>query len=105
MCYMVFFFRNKSIMEIFSNPTSCTYYYMDKCGHCKKFTPEWDRFVRNYTGDIKFKKVESEQAREDIEKYNITGFPTVLIMDDAGESQEYNGPRTKDGLEEYFGKM
>ena len=99
------FFRNSSIMESFGNPTSCTYYYMTNCGHCKTFTPEWDNFVQNYTGNIKFKKVEMNQAGKDIEKYNIKGFPTVLIMDDAGETKEYDGPRTSGGLKKYFESM
>lgn len=99
------FFRNSSIMESFGNPTSCTYYYMTNCGHCKTFTPEWDKFVQNYTGNIKFTKVEMNQAGKDIEKYNIKGFPTVLIMDDAGETKEYDGPRTSDGLKKYFENM
>ena len=99
------FFRNTSIMENFGNPTSCTYYYMTNCGHCKTFTPEWDKFVQNYTGKIVFKKVEMNQAGKDIEKYNIKGFPTVLIMDEAGETKEYYGPRTSDGLKKYFENM
>jgi len=99
------FFRSSSIMENFGNPTSCTYYYMTNCGHCKTFTPEWDKFVQNYTGSIKFKKVEMSQAGKDIEKYNIKGFPTVLIMDDAGETKEYDGPQTSDGLKKYFENM
>ena len=99
------FFRNSSIMESFGNPTSCTYYYMTNCGHCKTFTPEWDKFVQNYTGNIEFKKVEMNQAGNDIEKYNIKGFPTVLIMDDAGETKEYYGPRTSAGLKKYFENM
>ena len=99
------FFRNTSIMENFGNPTSCTYYYMTNCGHCKTFTPEWDKFVQNYTGKIVFKKVEMNQAGKDFEKYNIKGFPTVLIMDEAGETKEYDGPRTSDGLKKYFENM
>jgi thiol-disulfide isomerase/thioredoxin len=104
MIYYIFF-RNSSIMESFGNPTTCTYYYMTNCGHCKTFTPEWDKFVQNYTGNIKFKKVEMNQAGKDIEKYNIKGFPTVLIMDDAGETKEYDGPRTSAGLKKYFENM
>ena len=96
------FFRNTSIMENFGNPTSCTYYYMTNCGHCKTFTPEWDKFVQNYTGKIVFKKVEMNQAGNDIEKYNIKGFPTVLLVDEQGETKEYDGPRTSDGLNNFF---
>ena len=96
------FFRNNSIIDNFGNPVSCTYYYMDNCGYCKKFTPEWDKFVQNYKGDIKFKKVDMRDAESDIKKYKIKGFPTVLIMDEAGETKEYDGERTSDGLNKYF---
>ena len=99
------FMYSGSGVENFGNPSSCTYYYMTNCGHCKTFTPEWDKFVQNYTGKIVFKKVEMNQAGKDIEKYNIKGFPTVLIMDEAGETKEYDGPRTSDGLKKYFENM
>ena len=32
-------------------------------------------------------------AASDVEKYNIKGFPTVLLIDDQGETKEYDGPR------------
>jgi thiol-disulfide isomerase/thioredoxin len=99
------FFRNTSFIDNFGNPVSCTYYYMDNCGYCKKFTPEWDKFVKNYKGNIKFKKINMQNAETDIEKYNIKGFPTVLIMDEEGEVKEYDGDRTSAGLEKYFKDM
>lgn len=99
------FFRKVSMFETFGNPASCTYYYMTNCGHCKQFTPEWDKFVQNYRGDVKMRKVEMNEAGDDLEKYNIKGFPTVLIMDESGETKEYDGPRTADGLNKYFLNM
>ena len=45
--YFLFFRRNSS-MENFGNPSTCTYYYMEQCGHCKRFSPEWDNFVQSY---------------------------------------------------------
>jgi len=99
------YFRKVSMFETFGNPASCTYYYMTNCGHCKRFTPEWDQFVQNYTGNIKMKKVEMSEAGDDLEKYNIKGFPTVLVMDKSGETKEYDGPRTSDGLNKYFMNM
>ena len=99
------FFRNSSFIDNFGNPVSCTYYYMDNCGYCKKFTPEWDKFVKEYKGDIKFKKVNMRDAEADIKKYDIKGFPTVLIMDEEGKIKEYDGDRTSEGLEKYFKNM
>ena len=61
--------------KISGNPTSCTYYYMTNCGHCKSFTPQWDAFVAQYNGPVKMKKVEMNDAGSDLQKYKINGFP------------------------------
>lgn len=99
--YLGYLLRS-TITENFGNPVSCTYYYMNNCGHCKRFTPEWDDFVQSYTGNIKLRKVEASDAGDDLQKYNIKGFPTVLLIDDAGETKEFNGPRTSDGLKTFL---
>ena len=41
-------------------------------------------------------------AGDDLKKYNINGFPTVLIIDENGKTQTYDGPRTESGLMAYF---
>ena len=100
---VIYFASNFSInVENFGNPASCTYYYMNNCGHCKTFTPEWDKFVKTYTGPVTLKKVEASEAGDDLEKYNIQGFPTVLFLDDAGNSKTYEGPRTSEGLNKFI---
>jgi len=96
------FMYSGSGIENFGNPSSCTYYYMTNCGHCKSFTPEWDEFVKTYTGHVTLKKVEASEAGDALEKYNIQGFPTVLFLDDAGNSQIYEGPRTSEGLNKFI---
>ena len=101
--YIIFYTRSSK--ENFGNPSSCTYYYMTNCGHCKRFTPEWDQFVASYNGPVRMRKVEMNQAGSDLEKYNIKGFPTVLIIDEQGETKEYDGPRTSDGLNNFFLSM
>lgn len=97
----VVFIKN-SYKENFGNPSSCTYYHMTNCGHCKRFTPEWDKFVSSYKGPVKMRKVEMNDAGDDLNKYNINGFPTVLVIDENGETKNYEGPRTKDGLMSFF---
>ncbi len=98
--HMMFF--RQTYAENFGNPTSCTYYYMTNCGHCKSFTPEWDSFVAEYNGPVKMKKVEMNDAGSDLQKYKIDGFPTVLIIDENGDTETYDGPRTSAGLKSYF---
>ena len=99
------FVRQSSPMENFGNPATLTYYYMENCGHCKRFTPEWDTFVQNYTGQVKLRKVEMNEAGGDIEKYNINGFPTILAVDENGDKKDYDGPRTSEGLTKFLNGM
>ncbi len=99
------FFSQSTNMENFGNPTTLTYYYMENCGHCKRFAPEWDTFVQNYTGTVKLRKVEMNEAGDDLEKYNISGFPTVIAVDENGDKKEYDGPRTAEGLNKFLDSM
>ena len=99
------FVRQSSPMENFGNPATLTYYYMENCGHCKRFAPEWDTFVQNYTGQVKLRKVEMNEAGGDLEKYNINGFPTILAVDENGDKKDYDGPRTSEGLTKFLDGM
>lgn len=99
---IIFMFMYSSKPENFGNPASCTYYYMNNCGHCKRFSPEWDDFVQSYNGPVRLKKIEMNDASSDLEKYNIQGFPTILFLDEEGNSKFYEGPRTSDGLNKFI---
>jgi len=100
--FVVMYSISRSHVENFGNPASCTYYYMTNCGHCTRFTPEWDEFVKTYTGPVKLKKVEASEAGNDLKKYNIQGFPTILFLDDEGNNEIYEGPRTSEGLNKFI---
>lgn len=95
-------FKKKTSVENFGNPASCTYYYMEQCGHCKRFSPEWDTFVQTYIGPVKVRKVDMSEAGDDLEKYNISGFPTILIVDENGDHMDYDGPRTSEALTKFL---
>ena len=102
----MFFFKPRSFSENFRNrvPVSCTYYYMEQCGHCKRFNPEWETFVQTYSGNVKLRKVSATEAGKDLEKYDITGFPTILIVYENGEHEDYTGPRTSEALIKFLNK-
>lgn len=99
------FFTQSMSMENFGNPTTLSYYYMENCGHCKRFNPEWDTFVQNYTGPVRLRKVEMNEAGSDLEKYNINGFPTVIVVDENGDKKDYDGTRTSEGLTNFLNNM
>ena len=88
-------------LENFSNPKKLVYFHMDTCGHCKKFNPEWDKFAASYKGPLEVKKVERKEAGDDLEKYKIKGFPSILLIDEQDNTKEFEGDRTVSGLEKF----
>lgn len=80
---------------------SLVLFYADWCGHCKKFIPEWDKLSESWENDnnnIKLFKVECGKPNENkehleiMEKYNIKGYPSIMIFEN-GSASEYTGNR------------
>jgi len=65
--------------------------------------PVWDEFAEKYNGDLKLKKLEREEAGDDmLAKYKVQGFPTILLLDEQGNKKEFQGDRTVSGLESFI---
>jgi thiol-disulfide isomerase/thioredoxin len=70
---------------------------MDGCPHCDSFSPIWDEFKQD--SPIATHKIESKDAGAMMEKYKISGFPTILLLDENNNKlKELDGERTIDGL-------
>tara|TARA_Y100000590_G_C15469894_1_gene919761 strand:- start:307 stop:687 length:381 start_codon:yes stop_codon:yes gene_type:complete len=96
-------FRIPYIEGFESKPSELVFYHMDGCGHCKKMKPEWDQFVKNNTTSIATRSVEQGEARDEVTKHGITGFPTLLLLDSDGNKLDtYDGDRTATALESYL---
>tara|TARA_Y100001935_G_C17028364_1_gene371242 strand:+ start:198 stop:614 length:417 start_codon:yes stop_codon:yes gene_type:complete len=91
-----------SYLENFGNPKELVYFHMNGCGHCKRFSPVWQEFSDNYKGDLKLKKLERNEAGDLLQKYEIQGFPTILLIDEQGNKKEFQGDRTIQGLEAFI---
>lgn len=93
-------FKLFSSIEGFSiNAVKVNYYYMDGCGHCETFSPLWDEFTSSYKGPLQFQKINMKDAEDDLKKYEIDGFPTVVLIDENGNYEHYKGERTIGGLQ------
>lgn len=88
-------------------------FYAPWCGHCKTFKPEFEKATSAMNGKmskgdktqgkkVRFEKVNCDDNAELGKKYNISGYPTVKILNDDGTDIEYNGDRTFDGLKKYL---
>lgn len=73
--------------------------HMRGCPHCVKLIPEWEVFVSKNNTGIKTKSVERSEDPALVKKHNVTGFPTILLLDSQGNKiKDYKGPRTANGL-------
>ena len=91
-------------IENFENEKSkkLVYFYMKGCGHCEKFSPIWDEFSNNNKSSIKTYKLERTEAGDKINKYDIKGFPTILLIGENNEKiKEYDDQRTVEALTKF----
>jgi thiol-disulfide isomerase/thioredoxin len=95
---IVFVFMKRH--EGFESKVVLSYFYLPSCGWCKKFNPEWDKFVAMVEKDkldIVTRKVNAEEAKEEVMKEKIEGFPHVHIVKD-GKRKDFEFNRTAEDL-------
>ena len=80
-------------------------FFMEGCGHCKEFKPEWKKFTKSCKKNPKNALVATipQELLGDIEGINtdIEGFPTVRLIK-SGKSRDYSGPRESGALSQFL---
>lgn len=103
-------FKSNKLFENFStssNKYTVEYYYMNNCGYCTSFKPEWDNFTEMVDklgssasfdyATYNISNTDPDGARAN--KFSITGTPTVIITDISDNLvATYNGDRTASDL-------
>ena len=83
-------------------------FYADWCPHCVSFKPDYKKAMselngNNYKGKkLRFVMVDCDKYKSLAKENNVSGFPTVKILNDNGSSEEYDGERSFEGLTSYF---
>ena len=57
--------------------------YAPWCGPCKMIAPLLDKLAEHYAGRLHFFKVNVDEAQETAARYEITGVPTLLLINRA----------------------
>lgn len=86
--------------EGLSNQKEFVLIHMKDCGHCKTLMPEWQEASKNNKSGINMRAVEmnEDDGPELCKKHNISGFPTMIVLENGEKVKDYNGERNKDGL-------
>ena len=82
--------------------------YMDGCGWCERFKPQWDAFSATYGAPLSERGLELLAVeRKDPRAAafgQVDGYPTVLLVTpSSGESVKFAGDRTPEGLVAFLG--
>ena len=65
-------------LELNSDKTF-VFFKMNGCPHCVKMEPEWKKFVEGSPG-VSTQMFEATADKEKAKKYNVTGFPSLLMV-------------------------
>ena len=81
----------------------------DWCGHCKKAAPEFQRLAAGPLAlsggrSATVKILDADADKEEMKKYNVRGFPTIMIIN-GSDTTEDPGERTYDGVVEFLNNM
>ncbi|KAK4363247.1 hypothetical protein RND71_018488 [Anisodus tanguticus] len=72
------------------------------CGHCKKLAPDWKKAAKNLQGKVKLGHVDCDAEKSLMSRYNVQGFPTILVFGADKESPvPYEGARTASAIESF----
>jgi thiol-disulfide isomerase/thioredoxin len=81
-------------------------YGVDWCPHCVSAKPEFEKLGAKKTiggKEVSFVFVNPEKDKAAAEGKKISGFPTFHLYDAQGALlKEYEGPRTKEGIETFL---
>jgi len=55
-------------------------FFADWCGPCQMMKPVFDKLSTNYTGKLKFAKINTEISPEIAQKFSIQGIPCLVVV-------------------------
>ena len=72
-------------------------FYADWCPHCVSFKPDYKKAMSTLNGkkykgnNLRFEMVDCDKHKSLSKKHDVSGFPTVKILNSDGSSEEYKG--------------
>tara|TARA_A100001011_G_C14305989_1_gene843170 strand:+ start:1445 stop:1822 length:378 start_codon:yes stop_codon:yes gene_type:complete len=94
------YYGSNSQKEGFSSGKEFVLVHMNGCGHCERLKPDWESASKENKSGISMRSVEmsEDDGPELCKKFNISGFPTMLLLNNGEKVADFDGERSKNGL-------
>lgn len=83
-------------------------FWAEWCGHSNNFMPTWNKLKETKMDSINVEFIDIKDDNEEFEdytnKFEITGFPTLVILN-KNDYEIYNGERTVESITEFINKF
>jgi thiol-disulfide isomerase/thioredoxin len=79
-------------------------FYAEWCGYCRTAMPAFQKLKKDYNNQtinnqkVSIELIEGDKHKNLMTKYNVGGFPTVLLEKSNGQIVKYQGNRSYDDL-------
>jgi len=97
-----------SLLEDVKNKKVLVLFYMPGCKHCDELKPKWDK-ASEKMGDkmvaIDVSDNTSPGVKALTDKFQITGYPTMIVLDNGNKTDTYEGERSEEALLSYVRSM
>jgi thiol-disulfide isomerase/thioredoxin len=93
---------NNKYLEGNSGKKTMVFFKMDGCGHCKNMQPEWDKFEK--TSSVPTKTMVAGKNDKEAKKWDVKGYPTILMVEAGKVIDTFNGERNVAGLSGFANK-
>ena len=98
---------SSNFLDSVSSGRKLVWFYAPWCGHCKSMHKDWDNAAAEVNlGDNTMIKVDvGDQNNKEHAKINkqfgVSGYPTILLLNNGKKEQEYSGGRTQNDFINY----
>lgn len=79
-------------------------FYAPWCGHCRRLEPTWNDLGKFYENDdgIKIAKIDCTENSAECSKFEVRGYPTLLLIKDGKKIEKYQGGRDLEAFKKYI---
>jgi thioredoxin-like negative regulator of GroEL len=78
--------------------------YSNRCGHCKKLAPTWEKLAKALQRRVTVAEVNCEDHKSLCSSEGVTGFPVLFFYPESEKKTEYSGSRKLEAMKDWVEK-